>query len=123
MSNRLKKILILILCLGMGILMFLDVVSIPCFFKSIFKIPCPGCGMTRAFKNILKFDFVQAFNYNILSIPLFLFFIFICISIIYDIIRNEQTLENRVIKVLDKYYIVAIILVLASFVVNIIRGI
>lgn len=103
--------------------MCFDIVSIPCFFKVIFKIPCPGCGMTRAFKSILEFDFIQAFKFNILSIPLFVFFIFIFIAIIYDIIKDGKMLENKIIKLLDKYWILAIILVVASLIVNIIRGI
>ncbi|MFZ5987065.1 MAG: DUF2752 domain-containing protein [Bacillota bacterium] len=39
-----------------------------CIIKNIFGIPCPGCGMTRAYLNFLKFDFKAAFYYH----PLFL---------------------------------------------------
>ena len=123
MSNRLKKILILVLCLGLGILMCFDFISIPCLFKTVCKIPCPGCGMTRAFKSIINFDFISAFKYNILSIPLFIFLIIISWAIVYDIIKNTKILENKVIKILDKYWVVAIVLVILSFITNIIRGI
>ena len=37
-----------------------------CPFYTIFNIPCPGCGMTRAFKALLKLDFKSAFNYHCL---------------------------------------------------------
>ena len=103
--------------------MCFDIVSMPCLFKAVFKIPCPGCGMTRAFKSIIQLDFIQAFKFNILSIPLFIFLILMFIAIVYDIIKDTKMLENKVIKILDKYWIFALTLVIASLIVNIIRGI
>ena len=40
--------------------------DITCVFLKIFGIPCPGCGMTRAFLSLLKPDFYSAAKYNIL---------------------------------------------------------
>lgn len=37
-----------------------------CPINCIFKIPCPGCGMTRACKAALRFDFKAAFQFNCL---------------------------------------------------------
>ena len=50
-----NKILILFLYL-LIVLIFLICFKykIPCVFKKIFKIPCPACGMTRAFKEWAK---------------------------------------------------------------------
>lgn len=53
--------------------------KIPCFFKSIFHIPCPGCGMTRALLSVLNFDFASAISYNfmIFAMPLlYLYFLY-----------------------------------------------
>jgi len=53
--------------------------KIPCFFKSIFHIPCPGCGMTRALLAVLHFDFALAISYNfmIFAMPLlYLYFLY-----------------------------------------------
>ena len=53
--------------------------KISCIFKLIFKIPCPGCGMTRAYISLLHFDFAKAFEYNFMfwSVPiLFLLYLF-----------------------------------------------
>jgi len=47
-------------------------ISIPCIFRLIFGIPCPACGLTRAFILISQLRFVDAMRMNILSVPLFL---------------------------------------------------
>ncbi len=39
--------------------------GITCVFWEFLKIPCPGCGMTRALKSLLKLDFYGAIRYNI----------------------------------------------------------
>lgn len=38
-----------------------------CPSKLLFGIPCPGCGLTRAYKAALRFHFREAFSYH----PLF----------------------------------------------------
>ncbi len=79
--------------------------------------------MTRAFFKILSFDLIGAFSYNILSIPLFVFLIVLFIIVLYDIIKDKKALEEKGIKFLEKYYILIIILLIISMIVNIYRGI
>lgn len=44
---------------------FLTVLLHPaCLFRQAFHIPCPGCGMTRAFRSLLAGDFYGAWVYN-----------------------------------------------------------
>ena len=64
-----NKILELILLGAVSILFFIINIRI-CPFYYLFKIPCPGCGLTRGLINIMKLDFITAMQYNILSIPL-----------------------------------------------------
>lgn len=54
----------------------LEHLPIFCPFKAITGIPCPGCGMTRAFLELAEGDFVAAFQLNPFSIPFFLGLIF-----------------------------------------------
>ncbi|NLB85846.1 MAG: DUF2752 domain-containing protein [Bacteroidales bacterium] len=39
-------------------------VLIPCLWKTIFNVKCPGCGLTTAFINLLSFDFSAAWKSN-----------------------------------------------------------
>lgn len=53
--------------------------QIPCPILAITGIPCPGCGMTRAFFSAARLDFIGAFRYHTMfwSVPLlYLCFLF-----------------------------------------------
>jgi len=52
---------------------------LPCLFKSVFHIPCPGCGMTRAFILLGHFRFQEALSMNINGI--FAYIILLAITI------------------------------------------
>jgi len=50
-----------------------------CFFYSITKMPCPFCGMTRAFLAIGQLNFTKAFYFHPLSvIALVVMLIYLC---------------------------------------------
>ncbi|MFC5468978.1 DUF2752 domain-containing protein [Cohnella suwonensis] len=54
-------------------------VGIPCPFRLVTGLQCPGCGMTRAASSLLSLDAPQAFAYNPLPFvlaPLFLAYLF-----------------------------------------------
>ncbi len=52
--------------------------DIPCVFNLLFKIPCPSCGMTRAYINLLHFDIMGAFCMHPMfwSVPVLLVYYF-----------------------------------------------
>lgn len=115
MKNRLIKISILFF---ETVLLYVILnINVGCFFRNIFGIRCPGCGLTRAFLSIFNLDFMSAFKYNIISIPLFIFIIIVNILIVYDIIFNK----NKVYKFLNKlsnYYIVILIIFIITMFIN-----
>lgn len=116
------KIIIPIILIIFGVIELIGV-DIPCLFKLLSNIPCPGCGMTRAFRQILKLNFKKAMYYNILSVPLLIVIIVLIICIIKDFSKKENTVE-KFIKNLDKrYYLIVIILLIISEIVNIYHGI
>lgn len=49
--------------------------GISCVFLEIFGIPCPGCGMTRAFLSLLRLDILDAIKYNV--VILFMPYVFV----------------------------------------------
>ena len=42
--------------------------GIPCVFRLLFNIKCPGCGMTHEAVAMTHLDFSGAFSYNMLSL-------------------------------------------------------
>ena len=54
----------------------LEHLPIFCPFNDLTGIPCPGCGMARAFLALAEFDFVRALRFNPFSLPLFAVFVF-----------------------------------------------
>ncbi len=78
MKNK-KQILIVIISLFILILLSLFGLY-RCPFRYIFGIPCPLCGMTRAFISLLKLDISKAFYYHafwpVVIVLFVLYFIF-----------------------------------------------
>ena len=70
-----QKIIIAILYLiVVSIFYFFD---LPCVFVKMFGVICPGCGMTRAWFSVIKFDFVSAFKFHSMfwSMPIIVFYL------------------------------------------------
>lgn len=110
-----NKILELILLGAVSILFFIINIRI-CPFYYLFKIPCPGCGLTRGLINIMKLDFITAMQYNILSIPLV---ILILIFVVLKIIKKEVYLTNIIKNNKKIIIVITIIITIVSFVINI----
>lgn len=118
MNNRMKNICILIV-LSLFLLM-IELLPVTCIFKQVTGISCPSCGMTRAFYSILKLDFLGAFQYNILSIPLFVFIISSFIILMYEIFTNQFQYIPKLLKLLSNKFVICIVTILlfTSFILN-----
>ena len=69
MAKRFRKIAIkygIILGIGLAYLLFvlLSGFRIPCVFYELTGLKCPGCGITRMFVSLARFDIASAFSYN-----------------------------------------------------------
>ena len=71
-----KKNMILKYVLGIVLLgLVLYFVDIGCIFRLFFGVSCPGCGLTRAYRALLKLDLKSAFHFHPLfwTIPIIIF--------------------------------------------------
>lgn len=119
MQNRRKNIIILTILITF--LLILSIIPATCLFKKVTGIYCPACGMTRAFYSIIyNFDLIQAFSYNILSIPLFIFIISSSFILIYEIITNKFNYIPKLLQLLSNKLVLTFIFifVIISFIVN-----
>ncbi len=76
--KRLKQKILLTLCYLLVVAVFYFL-KIPCIYRALFNIHCPGCGITRALISVLKLDFASAFAHNSMfwSVPvIYLYFLF-----------------------------------------------
>lgn len=121
--KRIYNILILFFGTTFILIMTSGLIKYSCIFKKIIGIRCPGCGLTRSFRAIINLDFYSALRYNILGIPLFIICIIFFISITVDIIRNKNNTILFINKIFKKYYILIIILLGITTIINNINGI
>lgn len=119
--NRFLKFIILIIETAFAYIALFSNVKLHCVFKKIFNIPCPVCGLTRAFKSIIKLDLIGAFHYNALSVIIFVLLLVFNIYLIYDIVMNKKK-TDQFINNLGKNYILIIIILLINGIINIMRG-
>ena len=121
MNNKRLIVLISIILLVFGILVVF-VFDVNCVFKSLIGIPCPGCGLTRGFRSLLSGHLIKAEMYNVLTIPIFLFLLVFLILLIYDLFLKKEKTSIFLRRFINNYKLI-LLLVLVSWIINIIRGI
>ncbi len=110
-----KNIIEIVLMGGLSTLLFvLNVRLCPFFF--LFKIPCPGCGFTRAFIALLRLNFLESFQYNLMCIPIC---IFLATYIFLLILKKEQYVHNLTKKYRKQIIIICFVVMLVSWIKNI----
>ena len=121
--NRIKNILILLFSSLFIFTSISGIIKLDCIFKKLFNISCPGCGLTRSFRALLRLDIITSFKYNIFGPVLFVILVIGVMFLIKDIIKGEDKTIKYTYKILSKYYYIVIICLIISMIVNNIRGI
>jgi len=63
---------------------------LPCAYKSIFGIDCPGCGFQRSVIALLKGNFSESLQLYPATIPLLITCIFLLLKIKFNFDKNNQ---------------------------------
>lgn len=64
-SNKLISLVALYFGISIVLQMAFSVnIMIPCLWKTIFNIKCPGCGLTTALISLIRFDIAGAYSAN-----------------------------------------------------------
>lgn len=95
-----------------------------CLFKNLFRIACPGCGMSRATLELVKGNVMASFRYHILCIPFSLGLVLSTGWMLSDFCLNRDTfflLMKRELRWSIKVSL--LLLILLSWGINISRGI
>ena len=124
-KSRAKKVLI---AYGIGLLALAIAIytplHVPCVFKLLTGLACPGCGLSRAFVMASRFDFIGAATINILFLPLVVGAAIYFICAILDAFAGKSAITRFNSIFAHKWVIVlASLLMCVSWYYNIIRGI
>lgn len=76
-----------------------------CIWKFFFKMPCPGCGFTRALAAAVRLDFAKAFYYH----PMFWSFPLIVVFFLFGERIKSKKFEYIMLSVAVMFFIVWIV--------------
>lgn len=86
-----------------------------CIFKSIIGVPCPGCGLTRAWISFIKGNISEAFYWH----PLFLMILALAILILLyfkgSFIKYRRYILIAIVTIVGLYIIVYIVRMVILF--------
>lgn len=64
--KRKDYIILIIIVTVMAILVLMERIAIPCIFNKVTGLYCPGCGITRAIRTLLKGNISESIHNNLL---------------------------------------------------------
>jgi len=122
-----KQSVIIIFLYAIGVLVFLLIAHtpfyLPCMFKSITGIPCPTCGLTRAFLYIYQLNIISAVKMNILAAPLIIAMLVHLSFAFIGLVKGSNIMLDRFHSFIAKSWVIVtmIVLLVISGVYNILN--
>ena len=105
METRLKKVVLINIGLILLLFLYYQVyitfnIGIPCIFKLITGLDCPGCGITRCLFSLINLDINKAFQYNalvtILIIPFTVYYLYLNYCYVLDKPNKIKNIEHYI---------------------------
>ncbi len=84
--------------------------QLPCLFKSVFHVDCPGCGFQRSGIALLKGNPCQSMQLYPALIPMLLFFIFLFLNQKFRFTNSFKTVKTGIASIF--------IIILASYILK-----
>lgn len=101
----------------LGVALFFHFLGIRvCPFFFVFRIPCPGCGLTRATISFLQGEILISLRYNFLAIPIIIFCGIYSILLFFE---KEKKLEVVIAKYKNIIILFVTFLVILVEIVNV----
>jgi hypothetical protein len=85
-----------------------------CFYKRIFGIECPGCGMQRSFIELLKGNILESILLYPALLPLIFTLVFLVLHLIYRYKNGALILKIS--------FIFTVLLIIIAFVVKLVNS-
>lgn len=112
---RIKPSRILFAGLGAGVLALWVALELPCVIRCVTGIPCPMCGMSRAWLAFLRLDLGAAFTYHGMfwCVPLF-FLLYVTDGKLFGQSKAARIITQGLVGIFLLYYIIRLVLFFAG---------
>ena len=87
----------------------LRILNITCPIRWLIRIPCPGCGTTRALISLIKLNFKDYFYYNAMALPILLV-VFLQLHNDVEIPKVNNVKKKRLTNIITIIILVGVIL-------------
>lgn len=81
------------------------------------------CGMTRAVQTLLMGNILQSISYNILCIPIVLFFVLYGLVVLYSLFKKTDNYLIKLERFVIKHYKLILVIFIINMIINNIRKI
>lgn len=102
--NIVKIIRIIVYIFILSLLIIIPIEKIEsrsiCIIYNLFGVKCFGCGITRAYANILRLNLGKAIEYNSLILIIFPLSLFIMINEIYTFIKKKKSVIDKILSII-----------------------
>ena len=93
-----RIVVYIVILISVILLKYTDLINVRCFVNDNFGILCPTCGITRAMKGIVSFNFSYAINKNAYcTLVLFPIFMILLIDDIISMILKKKSFVDIIL--------------------------